>query len=103
MDNLMTTTEIVKELLQTRPETRNSDDILYYHVCAKINPICVNYPFCQIIQNRKSYGLPAFESVRRTRQKIQRSYPELAAVDKVEGFREVNEAKFRDYAREVMV
>ena len=77
MDNLMTTTEMVKELLQTRPETRNSDDILYYHVCAKINPICVNYPFCQIIQNRKSYGLPAFESVRRTRQKIQHDHPEL--------------------------
>lgn len=103
MDNLMTTTEMVKELLQTRPETRNSDDILYYHVCAKINPICVNYPFCQIIQNRKAYGFPAFESVRRTRQKIQRSYPELAAVDKVEGFRAVNEAKYRDYARKVMV
>jgi hypothetical protein len=43
--------------------------------------------------------IPGFETVRRTRQKIQASYPELAACDKVAGMRMVNETEFRQYAR----
>ena len=36
MDNLKTTTDLVKDILERVPETRNSNNVLYYHVLAAI-------------------------------------------------------------------
>ena len=47
----------------------------------------------------KDYGFPGFETVRRSRQKLQATFPELAGDADVEGMRRVNEETFRDYAR----
>lgn len=96
---LKTTTDLVKKILQDVPEARNSDDFLYYKVCEKINALYINLPFWKVIVNRKLYGFPAFESVRRTRQKVQAEYPELSGNSTVEGNRMLNEKVFRDYAR----
>ena len=96
---LKTTTEIVHLILEQNEMARNSDDYLYYKVCERINGIYMNLPFWKVIINRKKYGFPAYESVRRTRQKLQAAYPELAGCDDVEGQRIVNEEVFRDYAR----
>ena len=56
-------------------------------------------PFCQVMAHRKELGLPVFESVRRSRQKVQAAHPELAACDEVAAFRDENEQKYRAYAR----
>lgn len=96
---LKTTTDLVKDILANIPETRNSDDFLYYKVCERINPILINLPFWKVILNRKKYNFPAFESVRRTRQKLQAEYPEFSGNDDVEGHRKVNEEVFREYAK----
>ena len=96
---LNTTTEIVKHILKQHREARNSDDQLYLKVCEHINGVCSNLPFKQVIANRKEYGLPAFESVRRSRQKIQSMHPELAGDKDVEAGRSLNEEVFRNYAR----
>jgi len=45
------------------------------------------------------YGFPAFESCRRTRQKLQAEHPELSAIPEVELQRNLNEMVFRDYAK----
>ena len=100
---LKTTTELVKEILMKYPDTRNSDDMLYFRVCESINSIYINLPFWKVIINRKKFNFPAFESVRRTRQKIQQHFPELAACDHVEAQRNVNVEVFRDYARKVKI
>lgn len=42
---------------------------------------------------------PPFESVRRTRQKVQEKYPDLAASEEVEAGRELNETAYREFAR----
>lgn len=96
---LKNTTAIVKDLLINNPNTRNSDDYLYYKVCERIAPECINNKFWYVLLNRKQYGLPAFESVRRSRQKLQETYPELASNGKVEGYRALQEELFRDYAK----
>ena len=96
---LKNATAIVKNLLINNPQTRNSDDYLYYKVCERIAPECISQKFWYVLLNRKQYGLPAFESVRRTRQKLQESYPELAGNGEVEGYRALQEEVFRDYAR----
>ena len=96
---LKTTTELVKDILEHDEKARNSDDYLYYMVCREKNSGCVYLPFWMVILNRKQYNIPAFESVRRSRQKIQAENPELAGVEEVEAQRTVNETVFRDYAR----
>lgn len=96
---LKNATAIVKDLLVNNPQTRNSDDYLYYKVCERISPECINQKFWYVLLNRKLFGLPAFESVRRSRQKLQETYPELAGNGKVEGYRALQEELFREYAR----
>lgn len=96
---LKNTTAIVKKLLTYNPQTRNSDDYLYFKVCETIAPESISNKFWYVLLNRKHYGLPAFESVRRTRQKLQETYPELAGNGNVEGYRALQEEVFRDYAR----
>lgn len=103
MEQLKKTSDIVKQVLQEIPETRNSDDLLYVNVCNRINPSVCQYQFHVVLMNRKAFNLPPFESVRRSRQKIQQHFPELAASETIEGFRVVKEEEYRDYARSVNV
>ena len=100
---LRTTTELVKEVLQKHPKARNSDNELYYWVCAIIghkNGIDVHKMSMPLFfLHLRENGFPQFETVRRTRQKLQATYPELCGDDNVEGQRKVNEEVFREYAR----
>ena len=103
MKNIKNTSDLVKKILEEEPKARNSFSHLYYMICLKKNAKVLGMPFAQVIMNLKDLNLPPFESVRRSRQKIQATYPELAATDEVEGYRMVNEAIVRDYARQVKV
>lgn len=96
---LKTATKIVREMLEKYPETRNSDDMLYFRVCESIDDVILNSPFWKVLINRKQYNYPAYESVRRTRQKLQAAFPELAGCDEVEAERVLNEAIYREFAR----
>ena len=106
MHELKTITDIVKEVLRSHEKARNCDDYLYYLVCSlvgKQNGFDVdNMQLSHFLLYRREYNLPAFETVRRTRQKIQQHHPELCGCDVVEGYRTVNEEKFRSYARGVV-
>lgn len=107
MDNLKSTSQLVKMVLQSYPETRSSDNLLYYQILKILgqdNGIDIDsMSVTRFLLYMKQYGFPQFESVRRTRQKIQQHHPELSPNDKVEGFRTLNEKDFRYYARKVDV
>lgn len=103
MKNIKRTSDIVKEILTNVPESRDDDDLLYINVCKKVSPMACNQPFQTVLLMRKTLNIPPFESVRRTRQKLQASYPELCGSDEVEAWRKVNEDVVRDYARSVSV
>ena len=100
---LRTTTELVKQILEAQPRARSSDNFLYYWVCyivGKRNGIDIDrMSMPKFFLHLSEYGFPAFETVRRTRQKLQATYPELAGDSTVEGQRKLNEEVFRDYAR----
>lgn len=96
---LKNTTKIVKEVLTNCPAARNSDDVLISVVCKRINPLCAGLSFDTVLSNRKSLGLPVFETIRRTGQKVRAKYPELAGTGNVEAQRELNEQIFREYAK----
>lgn len=97
------TTVIVKDILNKNPMARNSDMYLYIKVCEKVNPDTLDMPLKTVLSDLKGYNLPAFETVRRTRQKIQQCCPELAGNGVVEAHRMLNEEAFKEYARKVMV
>lgn len=106
MDNLKTVSAVVKAIMQEDIQARNSDSFLYFRVLehyGKQNNIDINnMSVVRFLLNMKEYGFPAFESVRRTRQKIQEKFPELAASSRVAEMRMVNEDRYRDYARDVL-
>lgn len=92
--------DIIKQVLTDHPETRNDDDLLCYKVYESMLPGCGGMLYRAVVLNRKAYKLPAYETVRRTRQKLQREYPELAACKAVRAGRARNEQIFRAFAKE---
>lgn len=86
---------LVKEILETEPETRNSDSALYSKVVEKLNKSALDRPFGEVMANLKAMGLPGFETVRRTRQKIQEIDPDLKACDVVQDYRTELEETYR--------
>ena len=102
-NELKTTQDLVLEILKASPRARNSDNYLLYAVYATvgrrhgidIDKMSVPTFFLHM----KDYGFPSPETVRRTRQKLQAAYPELAGCDDVEAMRELREETFKNYAR----
>lgn len=103
MKNIKRTSDLVKAILKEEPKARDSFPYLYYMVCLAKNPKVLGMPFAQVIMNLNSLNLPPFESVRRSRQKLQSAYPELASSDEVEAQKAVNEEIVKNYARAVNV
>ena len=101
MESIKKTQDIVKHILETEPDTRNSDDLLLAKVFGYINKECLMLPFCVVLTNRKTLGLPSIKSVDRSRRKLQNAYPELRANATVEGFRIVEEQKYENYGKMV--
>lgn len=99
MNNLKTTTELVKQILIDQPATRSNDALLYYRVCDHIDSHITNAAFGYVLLNLKEYGLPTIETVGRCRRKLQHDFPELAANETVECFRAMQEQEFREFAR----
>lgn len=103
MNDLKNTTKLVKAILEQDERARNSDSFLYLRVIEiiadnkGINLYGISIPV--FLLSMKENGFPPFESVRRTRQKIQEHHPELAACDKVKDLRMIEESNFRQYAR----
>ena len=102
MNDLKNTTALVKAILEQDKQCRNSDSFLYLKVLSVIGKRkgididSMSVPY--FLLNLQGTAFPGFETVRRTRQKIQAAYPELAACEAVEGFRMDNEKEFRAYA-----
>lgn len=103
MSDLNTTTKIVRTILEQDKQARNSDSFLYLKVLEYVSEengveLCgLTVPAFLI--SRDALGFPGFETVRRTRQKIQAAYPELASDEKVAAMRMEIEKTFRAYAR----
>lgn len=101
MKRLQTVENIVRPILERSIEARNDDMVLFRLICSECMErygYCENVAFDDVMRNYKKYGIPRFESVRRTRQKIQAKYPELGCSPEVRRARKKAEAAYRDYA-----
>lgn len=94
---------MVNEILQMDKKSRNSDSYLYSVVCeimAKKKGIDLsNISAKEFLANQKEMGMPNYETVRRTRQKVQENDKSLAADDNVQAMREMNQEAFEEFVR----
>ena len=91
------TKKLVTAILEQYPATRNSDSLLYLEVIERIGKGNSRKPIDEILLGLEELGLPCFETVRRTRQKIQSERRDLQANDIVQDFRSEKEWEFRKY------
>lgn len=103
MNELKNTTTLVKSILEQDVRTRNSDSLLYLKVIERIadkegvNLYGISVPM--FLANMSAYPyFPGFETVRRTRQKVQAENPTLGANERVGAFRSEREREFRAWA-----
>ena len=98
IEKLKSTQSIVKFVLENCEKARNSDMELYLIICETLNPTAYRKPFFYVISHLEELGLPPFETVRRTRQRVQAKHPELRPCDTVALFRAENEKAFEEFA-----
>lgn len=76
----------VFDALLKNPELRDDDFKLIADIYA--NHYDVKYTsFYDVMQMHKAWGLPSFESIRRSRQKIQEEFPDLRGTKKIDDAR----------------
>lgn len=100
MRNLKTIENKVKVILKKNEDARNDDMVLYLVLCNLCLKDAGAMPLAEIMTQHKALGLPSFESVSRTRRKLQAKHPELAGSRPVQKLRATGEKAYRKYARE---
>ena len=100
MRNLKTIEGKVRAVLQKDKEARNDDMLLYLKVCNGCLKDTGAMPFAEVMAQYKYLGLPSFESVGRTRRKLQAEHPELLGSIRIQKLRAKQEQNYRRYAKE---
>ena len=98
MKRLYKVEEIVKGILEEDEETRGDDFLLINEVYKKINPEVEDMSFAEVMTKHKSLRLPYFETVRRTRQKLQADNEELRPPQEVQDARLNETTEYIEYA-----
>ena len=93
------TEEIVKDVLNRFPETREDDFVLIYAVYREINyNVATVDRFSEIMLNHAKYKFPSFRSITRSRRKIFEKHPELNP-KWVAKMRKELEEDYKEYSR----
>lgn len=102
-ENLPRVSKTVEYYLRKDKKCRASDDHLYMCI---VRDICrfKNVPFAEltfrdVMENRAELGIPKFESVRRSRQKLQEEYPDLRPSKPVAQKRTELEREYRQWVK----
>ena len=90
----------VRAVLEKNEDARNDDMVLYLALCNACLKDAGAMPLAEIMTQHKYLGLPSFESVSRTRRKLQARYPELVGSRPVQKMRATGEKAYRRYAKE---
>lgn len=102
MNDLKAVSAIVKSILMENTRARNDDNVLYLMVLNHVsnrNGIDIQSMTVPVfLMKMKEYGLPGFETVRRSRQKVQADNPELEGTESTRRKRAKQEAVYREFA-----
>ncbi len=99
MENLKTIEGKVRAVLQENEDARNDDMVLYLALCNLYLKDAGAMPLAQILLNHKELGLPSFESVSRTRRRLQENHPGLLGSLRMQKLRARGEKAYRRYAK----
>ena len=100
MRNLKTVEKKVRAILEKNEDARNDDMVLYLALCNVCLKDAGAIPLAEIMTQYKYLGLPSFESVSRTRRKLQAKHPELSGNARMQRLRATGEKAYRKYAKE---
>lgn len=100
MENIKKVEDVVRGIMECRPEARNSDNILYSFVISEYNPLALKQPLGEYLRYFKDLHIPRFETVARCRRKLQEKNEHLRGAEDVRRWREENETRFFNYAKE---
>ena len=104
MNNLTNASALVKEILTEEPAARDSDNLLFYLVCKKVladqGKNIDTMGFGKLFLSLRQYGLPQFETVGRSRRKLQETFPELQCSPAVAMNRASGRDAFTNYAKD---
>ena len=98
-DEIKNVHKLVVYLLVRYKKARNSDTFLYVKLMKRLNPEASGLSFEYVMEHLKELGLPCYETVSRTRRKVQAEHPELQGDERVRKFREEAEEDFIEYAK----
>ena len=99
MKNQQTTEQLVLELLETKPNTRTDDFILYGFVLKANGVNLKTTTLGNFLATAKKLKLPSFSAVARARRKMQEQRPDLKDKETAEARRE-EEYKYIKYSKE---
>ena len=99
MEKLKTHEGRVKALLKQNKDARDDDMVLYLALCNDCLENAGEIPLAEIMARHKSLGLPGFESVSRTRRRLQARHPELLGSLPVQAKRMAGEKAYRRYSK----
>lgn len=70
---------VIKPILENKPQTREDDFLLYAEVIKAYNPTLLEVSAKTFLYAHITLNVPNIKSIERTRRKVQRKYPELAS------------------------
>lgn len=100
MQKLRTIEDKVRAILKKDEEARNDDMVLYLKVCNSYFKDSRGDAFAEVMSQYRYLGLPSFESVGRTRRKLQAEHPEILGSIRIQKIRAKQEQNYRRYAKE---
>lgn len=94
--------DVVMKYLTVYPSARNSDNALYYYICSDLCKL-TGVPEDKItirafLMDRELYGFPNYETIRRTRQKVQAEHPELKGDKAVQEARDALQETWKEWS-----
>lgn len=98
MSKLKKIEPIVRKVLEEQELTRSDDFLLVAKVYYRLVPECVNMPFGVVMLGHKTLKLPYFETIRRTRQKLQAENENLRPSKEIQEARINKTSEYINYA-----
>ena len=98
MSSLYKVQDMVYKVLAESEEARNDDFVLVSLIYYMINPEVATSSFVDVMLAHKDLHLPPFESIRRTRQKLQAQYEELRPSKEIYEARINKQSDYINYA-----
>ena len=92
--------KIVAKILEQDTRARNDDKYLYLLVVREFDRDALDYSLELFLTSSMFKDIPCFETVRRTRQSVQASRPELASDKRIEKLRKELEPEYRLFAKD---